>query len=116
MKKQAVLMKQAVAPLQATEVGIIRRKLTSFDVKQHEFREKFRQTAPFEFDAKLDDVYSRIDKVRPLCAVFMYLYTYVWVELDHSKSVICTCTTKLQQLSCARSTCTNSIPIQTVAQ
>ncbi|XP_064397591.1 dynein beta chain, ciliary-like isoform X3 [Halichondria panicea] len=62
VKKQAVLMKQAVAPLQATEVGIIRRKLASFDVKQHEFREKFRYTSPFEFDAKLDNVYSRIDK------------------------------------------------------
>ena len=32
VKKQAVLMKQAVAPLQATEVGIIRRKLATFDV------------------------------------------------------------------------------------
>ena len=32
MKKQSVLMKQAVAPLQATEVGIIRRKLATFDV------------------------------------------------------------------------------------
>ena len=32
MKKQVVLMKQAVAPLQAAEVGIIRRKLTTFDV------------------------------------------------------------------------------------
>ncbi len=33
VKKQAVLAKQAVAPLQATEVGIIRRKLASFDVR-----------------------------------------------------------------------------------
>ena len=32
VKKQSVLMKQAVAPLQATEVGIIRRKLATFDV------------------------------------------------------------------------------------
>ena len=32
VKKQAVLMKQTVAPLQATEVGIIRRKLATFDV------------------------------------------------------------------------------------
>jgi len=28
----AVLAKQVVAPLQATEVGVIRRKLASFDV------------------------------------------------------------------------------------
>ena len=61
MKKQAVLMKQAVAPLQATEVGIIRRKLATFDVKQHEFREKFRKTAPFKFDSQ--DIYSRVDLV-----------------------------------------------------
>ena len=33
MKKMAVLVKQAVAPLQANEVGIIRRKLASFDVR-----------------------------------------------------------------------------------
>lgn len=56
-------MKQAVAPLQATEVGIIRRKLASFDVKQHEFRENFRHTAPFEFESELVDVYNRIDEV-----------------------------------------------------
>ena len=61
MKKQAVLMKQAVAPLQANEVNIIRRKLATFDVKQHEFREKFRKTAPFAFDS--NDIYIRIDGV-----------------------------------------------------
>lgn len=59
VKKQAVLVKQAVAPLQATEVGIIRRKLATFDVKQHEFRERFRKTA--HFDAQ--DNYARIDIV-----------------------------------------------------
>ena len=32
MKKMAALAKQAVAPLQANEVGIIRRRLASFDV------------------------------------------------------------------------------------
>ena len=54
-------MKQAVAPLQANEVNIIRRKLATFDVKQHEFREKFRTTAPFSFDSS--DIYIRIDGV-----------------------------------------------------
>ena len=62
-----MLIKQAVAPLQATEVGIIRRKLASFDVTQHEFRESFRQTAPFEFNSELAEVYSRIDKVKLTC-------------------------------------------------
>lgn len=32
MKKAAVIMKQAVAPLQANEVNVLRRKLASFDV------------------------------------------------------------------------------------
>ena len=61
MKKQTVLMKQAVAPLQAAEVGTIRKKLAQFDMKQHEFRETFRKTAPFDFNSQ--DVYDRIDIV-----------------------------------------------------
>lgn len=58
-------MKQVVAPLQANEVSIIRRKLATFDVKQHEFREKFRKTAPFPFDS--NDIYVRIDGVSKIC-------------------------------------------------
>lgn len=34
VKKLAVLMKQAVNPLQTAEVGMIRRKLASFDVRR----------------------------------------------------------------------------------
>jgi dynein heavy chain len=60
VKKMAVLVKQAVAPLQANEVGVIRRKLASFDVKQHDFRESFRKTAPFLYDS--ERVYHRLDK------------------------------------------------------
>lgn len=58
-KKHSVTVKQYVAPLQATEVSIIRRKCTTFDVRQHEFREEFRSTAPLAFDS--EDVYERID-------------------------------------------------------
>ena len=36
MKKSAVLMKQTVAPLQANEVNIVRRKLASFDVSSNQ--------------------------------------------------------------------------------
>ena len=95
-------MKQQVAPLQAAEVAIIRRKCGQFDVsmahlnsiflvefvspnvvykskdnvlvlcvinlvsffsqvKQHEFREDFRKTAPFMF--KSENVYEKLDKV-----------------------------------------------------
>ncbi|XP_066917361.1 dynein beta chain, ciliary-like [Clytia hemisphaerica] len=58
-KKISVTVKQHVAPLQANEVSIIRRKCTNFDVRQHEFREEFRKTAPLQFDSQ--DVYSLID-------------------------------------------------------
>ena len=62
VKKLSVAMKQNVAPLQANEVNILRRKLATFDVQQHEFREKFRKTAPFAYNA--DYIYARIDRVR----------------------------------------------------
>lgn len=47
MKKQAVVVKQQVAPLQASEVAGLRRKCASFDVEQHTFRESFRKNGPF---------------------------------------------------------------------
>uniref|UniRef100_A0A2K6DCQ0 Dynein axonemal heavy chain 17 n=1 Tax=Macaca nemestrina TaxID=9545 RepID=A0A2K6DCQ0_MACNE len=48
-KKLAIQVKQNVAPLQANEVSILRRKCQQFELKQHEFREKFRHKAPFSF-------------------------------------------------------------------
>ncbi|XP_016061753.1 PREDICTED: dynein heavy chain 17, axonemal [Miniopterus natalensis] len=48
-KKLAFQVKQNVAPLQANEVNILRRKCQQFELKQYEFREKFRQEAPFAF-------------------------------------------------------------------
>ncbi|XP_032221173.2 dynein beta chain, ciliary [Nematostella vectensis] len=67
-KKIAVTVKQQVAPLQASEVAIIRRKCGQFDIKQHEFREDFRKTAPFAFNS--EDVYDRLDKSnREICAM-----------------------------------------------
>ncbi|XP_066292954.1 dynein beta chain, ciliary-like [Branchiostoma lanceolatum] len=59
-KKVAIQVKQQVAPLQANEVAIIRRKCASFDVKQHEFREVFRKLEAFKFDCK--GPYSILDK------------------------------------------------------
>lgn len=47
VRKQAVLVKQQVAPLQAIEVTSLRRKCASFDVEQHTFREHFRNNGPF---------------------------------------------------------------------
>ncbi|RDD42081.1 Dynein beta chain, ciliary [Trichoplax sp. H2] len=58
-KKISVTVKQSVAPLQAAEVAIIRRKCGQFEVKQHEFREWFRAYAPFRFDC--EDPYDRLD-------------------------------------------------------
>ncbi|KAM9837728.1 LOW QUALITY PROTEIN: dynein axonemal heavy chain 9 [Aulostomus maculatus] len=52
VKKQAVLVKQQVATLQAIEVASLRRKCTSFDVEQHNFRERFRKNGPFRFDSE----------------------------------------------------------------
>ncbi|TGZ69565.1 hypothetical protein CRM22_003672 [Opisthorchis felineus] len=51
-KKQAVLMKQTVAPLQNNEVANIRRKCATFDVNQCNFREQFRKMAAFYFACK----------------------------------------------------------------
>ncbi|KAI8492613.1 Dynein heavy chain 9, axonemal, partial [Branchiostoma belcheri] len=59
-KKVAIQVKQQVAPLQANEVAIIRRKCASFDVKQHEFREVFRKLEAFRFDCQ--EPYSILDK------------------------------------------------------
>ncbi|MBN3279379.1 DYH9 protein, partial [Polyodon spathula] len=51
VKKQAIIVKQQVAPLQANEVTTLRRKCATFDVEQHKFRELFRKDAPFRFDS-----------------------------------------------------------------
>ena len=51
-KKTMVTVKQEVAPIQAVEVADIRRKCTSFDVRQHEHRELFRKLPIFNFDAQ----------------------------------------------------------------
>ncbi|XP_073435796.1 dynein axonemal heavy chain 9 isoform X2 [Dendrobates tinctorius] len=51
IKKMAVTVKQQVAPLQAKEVTLLRRNCATFDVEQHNFRERFRKEAPFRFDS-----------------------------------------------------------------
>ena len=61
LKKVATTIKQTVAPLQATEVAVIRRKCTGFDLKQHDFRERFRKVAPLTYNST--DVYARLDKL-----------------------------------------------------
>ncbi|KAH0629591.1 hypothetical protein JD844_011790, partial [Phrynosoma platyrhinos] len=51
VKKLAITVKQHVAPLQANEVTVLRKKCAVFDVEQHKFRERFQKEAPFRFDA-----------------------------------------------------------------
>ncbi|XP_036766314.2 dynein axonemal heavy chain 17 [Manis pentadactyla] len=60
VKKLAIQVKQNVAPLQANEVSILRQKCQQFELKQHEFREKFRREAPFTFSDP--DPYKSLSK------------------------------------------------------
>ncbi|NXE83161.1 DYH17 protein, partial [Cochlearius cochlearius] len=48
-KKLCLRVKQSAAPLQANEVNVIRRKCQQFEVRQHAFRERFREKAPFSY-------------------------------------------------------------------
>ena len=59
-KKLALNVKQQVAPLQTNEVGNLRRKVANFDVRQYEFREKFRKELPFAYDQT--NVYKKLDQ------------------------------------------------------
>lgn len=47
LKKQAILIKQRVAPLQAKEVANLRRKCALFEAEQNAFREHFQKDGPF---------------------------------------------------------------------
>ncbi|OAF71285.1 Axonemal beta dynein heavy chain 17 [Intoshia linei] len=58
-KKISIIVKQELAPLQANEVANIRKKTASFDVHQHEFRERFRKIGAFFIEC--EDPYDQID-------------------------------------------------------
>ncbi|XP_064623162.1 dynein beta chain, ciliary-like [Lineus longissimus] len=58
-KKISITTKQSVAPLQANEVSNIRKKSATFDVKQHEFRERFRKIGPFWYEC--ENPYEQLD-------------------------------------------------------
>ena len=79
MLKLSVTMKQDVAPLQANEANVLRKKLASFDVKQHEFRENFRKTAPFTIEAK--GSYARIDRVSTCMYICMLYFISVYISI-----------------------------------
>uniref|UniRef100_A0A8D2LWB2 AAA+ ATPase domain-containing protein n=1 Tax=Varanus komodoensis TaxID=61221 RepID=A0A8D2LWB2_VARKO len=60
LKKIAFTVKHEVAPLQSNEVSVIRRKCVLFEVKQQEFRNRFKNEVIFRFDA--EDPYACLDK------------------------------------------------------
>ncbi|NXN68995.1 DYH17 protein, partial [Himantopus himantopus] len=59
-KKLCLRVKQSVAPLQANEVNIIRKKCQQFEVRQHAFWETFREKAPFSYTDP--DPYKSLNK------------------------------------------------------
>ncbi|KAM8946996.1 dynein axonemal heavy chain 9 [Pelodytes ibericus] len=73
IKKMAITVKQQVAPLQANEVTLLRRKCATFDVVQYNFREQFRKEAPFRFDSTspylmLDNKHTEIKRMETTMA------------------------------------------------
>ncbi|XP_016077900.1 PREDICTED: dynein heavy chain 9, axonemal [Miniopterus natalensis] len=51
IKKLAVTVRQHVAPLQASEVALLRQRCTAFEAEQQQFWEQFHREAPFRFDS-----------------------------------------------------------------
>ncbi|XP_054565087.1 dynein axonemal heavy chain 9 [Eptesicus fuscus] len=51
IKKLAVTVRQHVAPLQASEVALLRQRCTAFEAEQQQFWERFHREAPFRFDS-----------------------------------------------------------------
>ncbi|RXN33505.1 dynein heavy chain axonemal [Labeo rohita] len=68
LKKVAFTVKHEVAPLQANEVAVIRRKCVQFEIKQHDFREQFRTESIFFIS--LQEPYKLIDKTNRAVAHF----------------------------------------------
>ncbi|KAK2822251.1 hypothetical protein Q5P01_022316 [Channa striata] len=60
LRKIAFMVKHEVAPLQSKEVSVIRRKCVRFELKQYEFREKFRTESIFKIS--VEEPYKLIDK------------------------------------------------------
>ncbi|XP_029686282.1 dynein heavy chain 11, axonemal isoform X1 [Takifugu rubripes] len=67
LKKIAFTVKHEVAPLQSNEVSVIRRKCVWFEVKQHEFRERFRMEHIFKIN--VTEPYKLLDKSNQAVAV-----------------------------------------------
>ncbi len=61
LKRNYVAIRQNVAPLQAQENTKIRQRLTHFDTRQTQFRERFKNEAPYSYDAP--QAYRKLDRV-----------------------------------------------------
>ncbi|EPQ13414.1 Dynein heavy chain 9, axonemal [Myotis brandtii] len=51
IKKLAITVRQHVAPLQASEVALLRQRCAAFEAEQQQFWERFHREAPFRFDS-----------------------------------------------------------------
>ncbi|XP_058249288.1 dynein axonemal heavy chain 11 [Hemibagrus wyckioides] len=60
IKKLAWSVKHEVAPLQNAEVAVIRKKYAAFEIKLHQFEEKFRKEAPLH--ASTESPYTQLDQ------------------------------------------------------
>ncbi len=76
-KKLALQAKQAVSPLQTSEVANIRRKTASFDVEQYSFREDFRKKAPFIYAS--EEPYKKLDLVSCLRLLRYYRVIHYYI-------------------------------------
>ncbi|XP_046391607.1 dynein beta chain, ciliary-like [Ischnura elegans] len=63
-KKIAIAVKGQVAPLQAIEVGHIRKRIMSFDLRQQKLREVFRKSDIFKFGCP--NPYRQLDRIQNL--------------------------------------------------
>ncbi|CAF1186132.1 unnamed protein product [Adineta steineri] len=61
LKRNYVAVRQNVAPLQAQENAKIRQRLAEFDVIQTQFRERFKNEAPYSYDTP--NAYRKLDRV-----------------------------------------------------
>ncbi|CAF0886754.1 unnamed protein product, partial [Adineta ricciae] len=61
LKRNYVAVRQNVAPLQAQENAKIRQRLAEFDVIQTQFRERFKNEAPYAYDTP--NAYKKLDRV-----------------------------------------------------
>lgn len=59
-KKLAVTTKQLVAPLQANQVNLLRKRITLFEIRQNQYKEAFKKLPLFKFHC--EDAYTLLDK------------------------------------------------------